>query len=69
MEASTVLGDAVATTIPDSSTPSGASLRHDWDVLGEPTAVVSYIDLEESVRILSARTATAQERRRYESRT
>lgn len=70
VEASTVFGDALAATIPDSK-HSELELRFITmgDVLGEPPAVVSHTDLEESVRIISARTATAQERRRYESGT
>jgi uncharacterized DUF497 family protein len=69
-EASTVFGDALAATIPDAQhselevrfTPMGMSSE-------SRLLIVSHTDAEESVRIISARTATTQERKRYESGT
>jgi len=69
-EASTVFGDALAATIPDFK---HSELEFRFITMGMSSGnrllVVSHTDLEESVRIISARTATAQERRRYESGT
>lgn len=70
VEASTVFGDALAATIPDSK-HSELELRFITMGMssGNRLLVVSHTDLDESVRIISARTATTQERRRYESGT
>lgn len=71
VEANTVFGDALAATIPDSK-HSVLELR--FITMGVSSAgrllVVAHTDdEEESVRIISARTATTQERKRYESGT
>jgi uncharacterized DUF497 family protein len=70
VEASTVFGDALATTIPDAK-HSEFELRFLTMGMssGNRLLVVSHTDAEESVRLISARTATARERRRYESGT
>lgn len=69
-EASTVFGDVLAATIPDSK-HSELEVRFITmgRSLGNRLLVVSHTDAGESVRIISARMATAQERRRYESGT
>jgi uncharacterized DUF497 family protein len=69
-EASTVFGDALAATIPDTK-HSEIEVRFLTMGMssGSRLLVVSHTDAEESVRIISARTAIAQERRRYESGT
>lgn len=70
VEASTVFGDALAATIPDSK---HSELEFRFITMGTSSGnrllVVSHTDAGESVRIISARMATAQERRRYESGT
>jgi len=70
MEASTVFGDPLAATIPDSK---HSELEVRFITMGMSSGgrllVVSHTDAGESVRIISARTATARERRRYESGT
>ena len=69
-EASTVFGDALAATIPDAK-----HSEHEVRFItmgmssGSRLLVVFHTDAEESIRIISARTATTQERRRYESGT
>jgi uncharacterized DUF497 family protein len=70
LEASTVFGDALAATIPDRK-HSELELRFLTMGMfsGNRLLIVSHTDREESVRIISARTATTQERRRYESGT
>jgi hypothetical protein len=69
-EASTVFGDGLAATIPDSK---HSELEVRFITMGSSSGnrllVVSHTDPGESVRIISARMATAQERRRYESGT
>ena len=68
-EASTVFGDALAATIPDAK---HSELDVRFITMGMSSGsllVVSHTDAEESVRIIGARTAIAQERRRYESGT
>lgn len=70
MEASTVFGDPLAATIPDLK---HSELEVRFITMGMSSGgrllVVSHTDAGESVRIISARPATAQERRRYESGT
>ena len=70
MEASTVFGDPLAATIPDSK---HSELEVRFITMGMSSGgrllVVSHTDAGEGVRIISARTATALERRRYESGT
>ena len=68
-EARTVLADYLSVTIPDPLHPDteqrfvtlGMSEKHCF-------LVVVHTDTETTVRIISARKATLQERRRYESR-
>jgi uncharacterized protein len=68
VEASTVFGDALAATIPDSK---HSELEVRFITMGMSAEnrllVVSHADAGESIRFISARPATAQERRRYES--
>jgi uncharacterized protein len=70
VEASTVFGDALAATLSD---PKHSELELRFLTMGMSSGsrllVVSHTDAGEGVRIISARTATAQERRRYESGT
>ena len=70
VEASTVFGDALAATISDAK-HSEFEVRFITMGMssGNRLLVVSHTDEEESLRIISARTATTQERRRYESGT
>ena len=70
VEASTVFSDALAATISDSK-HSEFEVRFITMGMssGNRLLVVSHTDEEESIRIISARTATTQERRRYESGT
>ena len=60
----------LAATIPD---PKHSELELRFLTMGLSSGtrllIVSHTDNEESVRIISARTATTQERRRYESGT
>ncbi len=69
-EATTVFGDALAATISDAK---HSELEIRFVTMGMSSGhrllVVAHTDAETSVRIISARTATAQERRRYESGT
>jgi uncharacterized protein len=69
-EASTVFGDALAGTILDSR---HSELEVRFITLGMSSGnrllVVSHTDAGESIRVISARAATAHERRRYESGT
>jgi uncharacterized DUF497 family protein len=70
VEASTVFGDALAATISDSKhSEFEVSFITMGMSSGNRLLVVSHTDEEESIRIISARTATTQERRRYESGT
>ena len=70
VEASTVFGDALAATIPDRKHSEFEARFITMGVSsGNRLLVVSHTDAGESVRIISARAATAQERRRYESGT
>jgi uncharacterized DUF497 family protein len=68
-EASTVFGDALAATIPDTK---HSELEVRFITMGMSSGsrllIISHTDAE-SVRIISARPATTQERRRYESGT
>lgn len=68
-EASTVFGDALAATITDRE-HSEEELR--FITMGMSTEnrllVVAHSDTGEDMRIISARLATGQERKRYESR-
>jgi uncharacterized protein len=70
VEASTVFGDVLAATIPDSR-HSDLELRliTMGKAPGDRLLVVAHTESGESIRIISARVATAQERRRYESGT
>jgi len=67
-EASTVFGDPLAATIADPEHSEG-ELR--FVTLGMSTAsrlvVVAHSDTGERTRLISARVATGQERKRYES--
>ena len=69
-EASTVFGDALAATIHDAK---HSALEVRFITMGMSSEnrllVVSHTDAEESVQIISARTATTLERKRYESGT
>lgn len=70
LEASTVYGDALAATIPDPGHSEG-ELR--FITMGMSSQnrllLVSHADAGDRVRIISARAATAREKRRYESGT
>ena len=69
-EASTAFGDAFAATIRD---PKHTELEVRFVTMGMSSEgrllVVAHTDEDESIRIISARAATAHERRRYESGT
>jgi uncharacterized DUF497 family protein len=69
-EASTAFGDPLAATIED---PSHSDFELRFITMGVSSEgwlmVVSHTDTGESVRIISARPATSQERKRYESGT
>ena len=69
-EASTVFGDSLAGTIPD---PQHSERELRFVTLGRSSEnrllVVAHADRGENTRIISARPATAHERRRYESGT
>jgi uncharacterized DUF497 family protein len=69
-EASTVFGDGLAATIAD---PRHSEQEARFITMGLSSEsrllVVSHTDTGEDVRIISARVATAHERRRYESGT
>jgi uncharacterized DUF497 family protein len=70
IEASTVFGDVLAATIPD---PRHSERELRFVTMGMSAQgrllVVAHTDEEETVRIISARAASTQERRRYESGT
>ena len=67
-EAQTIFGDPLETTIPD---PDHSEGEHRFLSMGRSVAgrvlVVSYTERDARVRIISARPATARERRMYES--
>ncbi len=67
-EAMTVFGDPLEVTIPD---PTHSVEEQRFLSMGESATrrllVVSYTDREGRIRIISAREATAQERKTYES--
>ena len=69
-EAATVFGDALAATVLD---PDHSELEFRFVTMGtskeDRLLVVAHSDAGEDVRILSARAATAHERKRYESET
>ena len=66
-EASTVFGDSLAWTIadPDHSAEEQRFLTIGYSS-GQQLIIVAHTDREERVRIISARSATASERRTYE---
>jgi uncharacterized protein len=68
-EASSIFGDPLAVTIRDDSHSSG---EQRFATLGLSTsnrlAVVVHTDRAETIRIISARVATAREKRDYESK-
>ena len=68
-EATTVFGDALAATVPD---PIHSKLEFRFVTMGmsiqNRLLVLGHSDAGESVRIISARVATAHESKRYESR-
>jgi uncharacterized DUF497 family protein len=68
-EAATVFGDPLELTIPDPDHSRGEyrflSLGHS---LRNRLLVVSYTERENRIRLISARTASPQERRQYESK-
>jgi uncharacterized protein len=70
VEASTVFGDPLAATIAD---PEHSEAEPRFITMGMSTEsrllVVAHSDADESTRIISARLATGQERKRYESGT
>jgi uncharacterized DUF497 family protein len=68
-EASTIFGDPLAGTIPDPDHSVGEAryLTMGYSVSGR-LMVVAHTEDDDIVRIISARDATTQERRRYESR-
>jgi uncharacterized protein len=69
-DASTVFGDSLAGTIPD---PRYSAAEVRFVTMGHSAAgdllVVVHAERDERVRIISARSATSAERRRYESKT
>jgi uncharacterized DUF497 family protein len=67
-EASTVFGDPLAGTIPDPGHSEGETryVTFGQTVEGRLIVVV-HTDVDDEVRIISAREATTQERRRYEA--
>jgi len=69
-EAVTVFGDPLSITIPD---PLHSSKEHRFILIGisteSRTIVVVHSEREEKIRIISARKATRNERRRYEEGT
>ena len=67
-EASTVFGDPLSGTIrdPDHSTGEERFLIIGMSSTGR-LLVVSHTDIDDSIRIISAREATAHERKNYES--
>jgi uncharacterized DUF497 family protein len=66
-EASTVFADTLSITIPD---PDHSADEERWVTIGlsnrQRLLVVVHIEEEESIRIISARTAERLERRKYE---
>lgn len=68
-EASTVFGDALATTIPDHDHSMG---EERWLTTGrsdhDRVLIVWHTDREDAVRVIGARQATPNERRTYESK-
>jgi uncharacterized DUF497 family protein len=69
-EASAVFGDPLAATIPDAKhSELGVLFITIGRSSGNRLLVVSHTDAGESIRIISARAATPQERRHYESGT
>ena len=66
-EASTVFADPLALTIPD---PDHSEDEERYITVGESTfrriVVVSAVDRDETIRIISARVANRRERRKYE---
>lgn len=67
-EATTVFGDPLSRTIPDSDHSRGESryITLGWSTLGRLLVVV-HVDRNTIVRIISARTTTRTERRHYEN--
>ena len=67
-EATTVFGDPLAGTIPDPDHSVGEArfLTIGWTANGR-LIVVSHIEEGDTIRIISAREATAHERKQYES--
>jgi uncharacterized DUF497 family protein len=66
-EASSIFGDPLSITIPDPAHSRGEErvVTIGWSDDGR-TLVVVHLDLDESIRIISARVATRRERRQYE---
>jgi len=66
-EASTVLADALSITIPD---PNHSEAEERWVTIGlsnrQRLLVVVHTEEEETIRLISARTADRLERRKYE---
>ena len=67
-EATTVLGDPLAGTIPDPDHSEGEArfLTIGWTANGR-LIVVSHTEEGDTIRLISAREATAHERKQYES--
>ena len=67
-EATTVFGDPLAGTIPDPDHSVGEArfLTIGWTANGR-LIVVSHLEEGDTIRIISAREATAHERKQYES--
>lgn len=67
-EAQTVFGDPLATTVPD---PDHSVDEERWLTTGqtnqEQLLIVAHVDRGETIRLINARQATANERRTYES--
>ena len=68
-EASTVFADTLSITIPD---PDHSENEERWVTMGlsnsQRLLVVVYTEEEETIRLISARTADRLERRKYEER-
>ena len=68
IEAATVFGDFVGITVPDTahSADEDRYITVGWSKLGR-LLIVAHTEREERIRIISARTLTAKEKRAYEN--
>lgn len=67
-EAKSVFSDPLAATFPD---PDPSSLEERWVTIGhsflQRLLVIAHVEQSETIRIISARLATAHERKRHET--